>query len=317
MALVIGRRVIRLALTLLVVSFATFFLTNLLPGDPAQTLLGLHATPEGVAALREQLRLDDPLPVRYLDWLTSALQGDLGVSFLNGRVVTTSLLERLPLSVGLMVYAQVLALAIALPIGVLAGYRQGRWLDKVLSGFMFGTMAMPSFVLAVVLVFVFALRLRWFPATGYIPFHENPLASLNSLFLPAITLALGQVGIYARLLRGDLIGTLQEDFILTARAKGVADSGILIGHALKPSSLSLVTAAGLNVAQLIGGALIVESIFALPGIGRLLVSAINGRDYAMVQGGVLLLAALFVVVNFLVDLLYTVLDPRIRRTGHG
>lgn len=317
MLLTIGRRVLRLILTLLVVSFATFFLTNLLPGDPAQTLLGLHATPEGIAKLREMLRLDDPLLVRYSDWLLNALRGDLGVSYLNGRVVATSLLERLPLSVGLMIYAQVLALVIAVPAGILAGYRQGRWLDRVLSGFMFGTMAMPSFVLAIVLVFVFALRLEWFPATGYVPFTEDPLGSLNSLFLPAFTLALGQVGIYARLLRSDLIGTLQEDFVLTARAKGVSDAGILVGHALKPSSLSLVTSAGLNVAQLIGGALIVETIFALPGIGRLLVGAINGRDYAVVQGGVLLLAALFVLVNFLVDLLYTVLDPRIRRTGRG
>lgn len=316
MVLLIARRVGRLLLTLLVVSLATFLLTNLLPGDPAQSLLGIRATPEGIASLREQLRLNDPLVVRYSDWLLAALRGDLGVSYLNGRVVATSLLERLPLSVGLMLYAQILALLISIPAGVLAGYRQGRWLDRILSGFMFGTIAMPSFVLAIVLVFVLALTLRWFPATGYVPFQANPIGSLLSLFLPALTLALGQVGIYGRLLRGDLITVLQEDFVLTARSKGVSDAGILIRHALKPSSLSLVTAAGLNVAQLIGGALIVETIFALPGIGRLLVGAVNGRDYALVQGGVLLLAALFVVVNFAVDLLYTVLDPRIRRTGH-
>ncbi len=315
--IVVAKKAVRLLLTLFVVSLATFLLTNLLPGDPARTLLGLYATPEGIAALREQLRLDDPLWVRYGDWLLGALRGDLGVSYINGRVVATTLLDRLPLSIGLMLYAQVIALLIAIPVGIASGYRQGRWLDRVLSSTMFGSMALPSFVLAIVLVYVFALRLRWFPATGYVRFDEDPAGSLVSLFLPAFTLAIGQVGLYARVLRSDLITTLQEDFILTARAKGLTDRSILVRHAFKPSSLSLVTIAGLNVAQLIGGALIVETIFVLPGIGSLLVGAINARDYAMVQGGVLLLAALFVLINFAVDLAYTALDPRIRTVRRG
>lgn len=315
--LVIAKKAGRLVLTLLVVSLATFLLTNLLPGDPARTLLGLYATPEGIAALREQLRLDDPLWVRFGSWLFAAVQGDLGVSYINGRVVATTLLERLPLSIGLMLYAQVIALLIAIPVGIVSGYRQGRPVDRVLSTAMFGSMALPSFVLAVVLVFVFAIQLRWLPATGYVPLAQDPLGSLRSLFLPALTLAISQVGLYARVLRSDLITTLQDDFILTARSKGLTDRSILLRHAFKPSSLSLVTVAGLNVAQLIGGALIIESIFVLPGIGSLLVGAINARDYAMVQGGVLLLATLFVVVNFLVDLAYTGLDPRIRTARRG
>ncbi len=315
--IVIAKKAARLALTLFIVALATFLLTNLLPGDPARTLLGLYATPEGIAVLREQLRLDDPLWLRFGDWLLHAVQGDLGVSYINGRVVASSLLERLPLSIGLMLYAQVIALVIAIPVGIVSGYKQDKWIDRLLSSAMFGSMALPSFVLAVVLVYVFALQLRWFPATGYVPIEVDPLRSLYSLFLPALTLGMSQVGLYARVLRSDLITTLQEDFILTARSKGLSNRAILLGHAFKPSSLSLVTIAGLNVAQLIGGALIIETIFVLPGIGSLLVGSINGRDYAMVQGGVLLLATLFVVVNFLVDIAYTVLDPRIRTKSRG
>ena len=314
---VILRRFVRLVLTLLIVSLATFLLTNLLPGDPASALLGMYATPDGIAALRERLHLDDPLWVRYGQWLLAVFHGDLGTSYLNGRVVATSLFERLPLSVGVMIYAQLIALAVALPMGILSGYRQGRASDRVLSGGMFASMALPSFVLAVVLVYVFALKLRWFPATGYVPLLRNPLRCVQSLTLPAVTLAIGQIGIYARVLRSDIISTLQEDFILTARAKGLTDRAILFRHALKPSSLSLLTVAGLNVSQMIGGALIVETIFALPGIGSLLVGAINGRDYAVIQGGVLLLAAGFVLVNFAVDLGYALLDPRIRKVRHG
>lgn len=306
------RRLARVILTLLVVSAGTFALTGLLPGDPAKVMLGLRATEENVALVREQLHLTDPLPLRYVHWLGSALTGDLGQSYLSGRDVAGSFLERLPVSLELMLLVQFLSLAVAVPVGVLAAHRAGSWLDKLLNSFLFATISVPNFILAVALVGLFALALRWLPATGWVPFTQDPVGNLRSLALPSLTLALGQVGVYARVLRTDLIGTLQEDFIGAARAKGTPTASILFRHALRPSSLNLMTVAGLNFAQLISGAVIVESIFALPGVGSLMVTAISNRDYTMVQGGVLLIAAFFVLVNFTVDMLYTVVDPRMR-----
>lgn len=316
------QRLAQLVAVLLVVSFLTFLLTNLLPGGPENAILGPNATPEAVAELRAELRLDDPLPVRYVRWLGDVVQGDFGESYTQRMPISELLADRLPRSLELMVVAQFLALAVAIPLGIASAYRAGGWLDRWANMTAFGLLALPNFILAVLLVFFLSLGgvvvfgrqvgVDFFPATGLVPWSVDAVAHVKSLFLPALALAAGQIAVYMRLLRTDMVATLQEDYIGTARAKGIPTRRILFRHALKPSSFSLLTVAGINVGALIGGAVIIESIFVFGGIGDLIVRSIYTRDYLTIQAGVLVVAAGFVIVNFLVDLLYSVLDPRIR-----
>lgn len=316
-------KLVHLAAVLLVVSFLTFLLTNLLPGGPENAILGANASPEAVAELRAELSLDAPLPARYVRWLGDVATGDLGDSYVQRRPVTELLADRLPVSLALMFYAQVLALAVAIPLGIMAAAKAGGIADKVASTTAFGLLSLPNFILAVLLLLFFAVGGmsilgvhvggKWFPATGYTPLSESPAEHLRGIFLPAVSLAAGQIAVYMRLLRTDMIATLQEDFVGVARAKGMPPRYVLLRHALKPSSFSLLTVAGLNVGTLIGGAVIIESIFVIGGIGDLLVRSIFTRDYLVIQSTVLVIAVGFVVVNFLVDLLYSSLDPRIRR----
>lgn len=318
----IRRKVVHLVAVLLVVSFLTFLLVNLLPGGPENAILGTNATPEAVAELRDDLHLDDPIPVRFVRWLGDAATGDLGQSYVQKVPVTTLLADRLPISLTLMFYAQVLALVVAIPLGILAAYRAGGWFDRVANTTAFGLLSLPNFIVAVVLVFflavggatVFGLHVGGyvFPATGYVSFADSATEHFRSVFLPALALAAGQIAIYMRVLRSDMIATLQEDFIGVARAKGMPTRRILMRHAFKPSSFSLLTVAGLNVGALIGGAVIIENIFVMGGIGDLLVRSIFTRDYLVIQSTVLVIAVGFVLVNFVVDVLYSVLDPRIR-----
>lgn len=318
----VRRKLVHLAAVLLVVSFLTFLLTNLLPGGPENAILGANASPEAVAELRGDLNLDDPLPERYVRWLGDVATGDLGESYVQRRPVGELLADRLPVSLALMFYAQVLALGVAIPLGILAAAKAGGWADKIASTAAFALLSLPNFILAVLLLLFFSvgglsilgvqLGGKWLPAIGYTPFSENPVEHFRGMVLPAIALAAGQVAIYMRLLRSDMIATLQEDFVGVARAKGMPPRYVLLRHALKPSSFSLLTIAGLNVGALIGGAVIIENIFVIGGVGDLLVRSIFTRDYLAIQSTVLVLAVGFVVVNFLVDVLYSVLDPRIR-----
>lgn len=305
-------RAAHLGAVLLMLSVATFLMLELLPGSLVDSLLGDNARPQDIALLERQLGLDRSLPERYLRWLGQALQGDLGRSPLSGEAVTAAIAHRLPVSIQLMLYAQVLALAIALPLGIWAGAREGRPVDRAISGLAFGVMAVPHFVLGLLLIFVFAIWLRWFPATGYVPFGSDPLGSLRSMTLPALTLALVEAPVYLRLLRSDLASTLREEFVAVARAKGLSDRQVLLRHALRPSTFSLVTVMGINVGHLIGGAVIIETVFALPGVGRLLIEAITRRDYLVLQGVVLFTGVAFVVANLAVDAIYGWLDPRVR-----
>jgi peptide/nickel transport system permease protein len=242
------------------------------------------------------------------------VQGDLGRSFRTGETVLAAVVDRLPVSLELMVMAVVLALLIAIPLAILCAVRSGSGLDRFVTGLAFGKLSLPPFMVAILLIYLFAVELGWLPATGWVPFAEDPVANLRSFVLPALTLAIAEWPVLMRVLRSDMIATLQEDYIAMAKAKGLRPARILLVHALKPSSLTLVTVAGINIGRLIGGALIVETIFALPGIGRLLIGAIYARDFIILQGVVLFVAVGFVVVNFIVDMLYAVLDPRIR---HG
>src|SRR6478752_3283608 len=310
------RKFLYLVPVLAAVSLLTFLIASLLPGDLAYVILGDQATPEKVAALRHDMGLDQPIWWRYLAWLGNVMQGDFGRSFRTGQTVLQAVAERLPVSIELMLLAQLGALAIGVPLAIVCAARNGGPFDRFMTGTAFGMLSVPTFLSAILLIYFFAVELRWLPATGYVPFVEDPLANLRFFVLPALTLALAEWPGIMRVLRSDMIATLQEDYIALAKAKGLKASRILFVHALKPSSLTLVTITGINIGRLIGGALIVETIFALPGIGRLLVGAILTRDLIILQGVVLLVAAGFVIMNFIVDLLYAVPDPRIRH-GHA
>jgi peptide/nickel transport system permease protein len=312
----IGRRLLYLVPVLLAVSLLTFLIASLLPGDLAYVILGDQATPETVAALRRDLGLDQPIWWRYLNWLGHVLQGDFGRSFRTGQTVLQAVADRLPVSIELMLLAEIIGLAIGVPLAIACAVKAGGAFDRFMTGTAFGMLSVPPFLSAILLIYLFAVELRWLPATGYIPFEEDPLGNLRCLVLPALTLAFAEWPGIMRVLRSDMIATLQEDYIAMAKAKGLKPARILFVHALKPSSLTLVTITGINIGRLIGGTLIVETIFALPGIGRLLVGALYTRDLIILQGVVLFVAAGFVIMNFIVDLFYAVLDPRIRH-GHA
>jgi peptide/nickel transport system permease protein len=312
----IARRLFYLVPVLLAVSLLTFLIASLLPGDLAYVILGDQATPEKVEALRQDLGLDQPIWWRYLGWLGHVLEGDFGRSFRTGQTVLEAVAERLPVSFELMLFAELMGLVIGVPIAIICAARSGGMFDRLMTGSAFAMLSVPTFLSAILLIYLFAVQLRWLPATGYVPFTEDPVGNLRFFVLPALTLALAEWPGIMRVLRSDMIATLQEDYIALAKAKGLKPSRILLVHALKPSSLTLVTITGINIGRLLGGTVIVETIFALPGIGRLLVGAIYTRDLIILQGVVLLVAGSFVMMNFIVDMLYAVLDPRIRH-GHA
>ncbi len=312
----VARRLLYLLPVLLAVSLLTFLIASLLPGDLAYVILGDQATPDKVAALRHDMGLDQPIWWRYLGWLGHVLQGDFGRSFRTGQTVLQAVAERLPVSFELMLLAELGALVIGIPLAIACAVRAGSAFDRVVTGSAFSMLSLPAFLSAILLIYFFAVELHWLPATGYVPFSEDPLGNLRCFVLPAFTLALGEWPVLMRVLRSDMIATLQEDYIAMARAKGLKPSRILLVHALKPSSLTLVTVTGINIGRLMGGTVIVESIFALPGIGRLLLGSIYTRDLIILQGVVLCVAAGYVLINFVVDMLYAVLDPRIRH-GHA
>jgi peptide/nickel transport system permease protein len=312
----VGRKVLYLIPVLFAVTVLSFLLLQLLPGNPAIDILGTSATPPAVKQLDHQLGLDRPLPAQYLHYLDRAvLHADLGFSYQNHQTTVSALHQRLPVTLELIILSQLIAFAVAVPAALLAATRPNGVFDRLTTSLSFGFLAVPDFILGVLLVFIFAVHYQLFPATGYTPLTANPVENLKSLLLPALTLALGSQAVYLRLLRADLIATLQQDFIAMAKAKGLPARYILLRHAFRPSSFSLVTVSGLEVGRLIGGTFIVEYLFALPGVGSLAVQSVYTRDYLVVQGTVLVIAVGYVLVNFVVDLLYTVLDPRIRHAA--
>ena len=309
------KRLLQLIPVLLIVSFLTFLLLNLLPGGTEQvaiTVAGPAAEPEQLEEVKRDLELDKPLPQRYLNWLGDALRGDLGRSYINDTDVSTYIRDRAPVSLQLMLYAQIIALVVAVPLGVLSAFRANSRLDRGLSTAAFGLLSVPNFILGVLLVYLLALSFQWFPATGSIKFSTDPFEHFKSMFLPSLTLAVGLIAIYIRLLRTDMIATLQEDYIGMAKAKGMPTWHILLRHAFRPSSFSLLTVFGITVGNLIGGALIVEQLFGIHGLGELIVFSIFQRDFLVVQGVVVVICVVFVLANFVIDLLYGFLDPRIR-----
>jgi peptide/nickel transport system permease protein len=312
----VRQKLIQLVVVVLSVTILTFLLMSALPGDRAVAIGGVvggENADQYYDGIREQWGLDEPLPVQYLIWLQNAVTGDLGVSSSFNTPVTELIKNRLPVSLWLMFYTLLFSMLISIPLGVFMAYRANRPADRVANTVLFGLLSVPNYIMGVLLIFLFSIRLGWFPAlSDYVPLWEDPVEHWQSMFLPVLTLTLGQLAVYSRLLRSDMIGTLQNDFITLARSKGVPNSKILFGHALRPSTFSLITAAAVNVGALIGGSVIVEQIFGLPGMGQLVVEAIYRRDFLVVQTCVVIFAITFVVVNFLVDLLYAFIDPRIR-----
>lgn len=327
----IARRFLQLAIVLLLVTFFTFSLVRLLPGDPAKTIIPFGSDQQR-AALAKDLGLDKPFLQQYVNYLgvpviksegtTGLLQGNLGRKYATNQPVGELIKQSLPVSIQLVIYAQLVALALAIPLGVLTAYRAGTRTDRAVNTTAFGFLALPNFVLALLLSYVIGARLKWLPTAGYEPGWLDPLFDsartpsvehLKYMVLPVIALAVGQVAIYMRLLRSDMIATLQENFITMAKAKGVPNRRILFRHALRPSSLTLLTVAGLNVGTLIGGAIVVEVIFGIPGMGTQIATAIAAREYVELQSYIFVLAFIFVLINFAVDFCYILLDPRIRR----
>ena len=309
---VIGKKLLRFLLVLLAVTAITFLMVNLLPGDVAFMIGGEGASLADVQIIRENLGLDRHIASRYLAWLGQLVRGDLGKSYLTRELVLDAIIARLPVTLELLFISQMLALLLALPAGIISAYRSGSPVDRLINTGGFASISMPSFVMALLAIYLFSVKLRWLPATGYIPFAENPWNNLKSFVLPSVSIALIEWVVLMRVLRSDMITTLQQNYILMARAKGLPPWRILTLHALRPSSFTLITVLGIQVGRLLGEAVIIETLFALPGMGRLLITAIYARDYLMVQGCVLVITVGYVVVNSIVDMLYALLDPRIR-----
>jgi peptide/nickel transport system permease protein len=307
------RRGIETIPVLFLSSVIVFSLLLLVPGDPVLALLGPAATVDQAAVerLRNELQLDQPVPVRYAAWLGRALQGDLGRSIASRQPVTEALLQRLPATTQLTIYALVIALAIALPLGIAAAVRRNSSLDLFASGVSVVGLAVPNFWLAILLVLLFAVQLRWLPASGYVSFFEDPIGCLRTLLLPAFALGLNAAGVLMRQVRSSMLEVLGEDYVRTARAKGLGERTVVLNHALRNALIPTITVLGVTFGRLMGGSLIVESIFLVPGIGSLLVNAIFTRDFPVVQAGALLLVVIAVLSNLVVDVLYGYLDPRI------
>jgi len=308
-------RLVELALVLLVVSFGTFALVSLMDTDPAVTILGEGHAAEEYAEVREELGLNDPLLVRYVDWLGSAVTGDLGTSVIPPyHDVVDRILAALPVSVELAALGMGMALLFSIPLAMWSAYHAGGRVDRFISAGTFAVLSLPSFLVGLLVILVFSNSLGWFPRAEWSRLGEGLGDNLYHAFLPALTIALAETAMFTRILRNDLIGTLQEDFILAAKAKGMGTVHVLFSDALRPSSFSLITLMGISLGRLIGSTVIVEYLFALPGMGTLVIGAANTGDYVTVQGAVLVIAVIYVVTNALIDLSYGYLDPRVRRS---
>jgi peptide/nickel transport system permease protein len=302
------RRFVQMIPVLLGISLITFFMIHLIPGDPARNMLGPRATPERVAELRQSLGLDEPLWSQYRRFLTGVVRGDLGTSLYYRQAVGPLVLERLPATVFLIVYSAVIALIVAIPLGIVAAVRRNTWIDQAIRTISLITLAMPAFWLGVLFILYFGLYRGWFPVGGY---GETFPEHLHYLFLPSLTIALAMAPILIRSLRSSMVGNLRAQYATTARAKGLTDSRVVTGHVLRPSLISTVTVLGVNLGFLIGSTVIIETVFAIPGLGFLMVSSIQARDYPVIQAVTLVMAMLVITVNLLTDMTYALLDPRV------
>ncbi len=306
------RRVLTTIPVMLFVALFVFSLLYIAPGDPAAIIAGDQATPADIARIRVSLGLDRPFVVRFGDWLWHVLHGDLGTSIFTNLPVTHMISQRLEPTLSLMVLTLVLSIVVAIPMGVIAAWKQGSWIDRAVMALAVFGFSTPVFVVGYLLAYFFALKLGWLPVQGFTPISQGFWPFLRTLILPAIALGLIYIALIARITRAAMLDVLSQDYVRTARAKGVGPNAILYVHALKNAAVPIVTVIGLGVALLIGGAVVTETVFAIPGLGRLTVDAILQRDYPVIQGVVLMFSFAYVIVNLIVDLLYTLFDPRIR-----
>jgi peptide/nickel transport system permease protein len=304
------RRILLTIPVLIVTSMFVFLLIRLVPGDPVQTMLGIRATPENIATVRLQLGLDRPLVQQYWDWVTHAVHGDLGQDFISHEAISSLLKVALPVTLELTVLAMAIALLIGVPLGVLVAAKSG-WIRKASGGFVVAAISIPDFWLGIMLVLLFTGVLDVLPPTGYVSMGDSVAQNLRYMVLPVVTLAAGQTAYILRTTRAAMAGTLGEPYIAFLRAKGLRPRSIVGLHALRNASGPIVTVTGIQFGVLLGGAIVIENLFALPGVGRLIVTAISERNYVVVQGGVLVIAFLFIIVNLLTDLIHSLLDPRV------
>ncbi|MGH7322992.1 MAG: ABC transporter permease [Candidatus Rokuibacteriota bacterium] len=295
-----------------VVAIAVFALLHVTPGDPAVIIAGDYATSDDIARIRAKLGLDRPFGAQVGIWLSQVVRGDLGTSIFSGLPVVTLIGQRAEATIGLTLLAMLISVGVGVPLGVLAAWKQGSWIDRVVMVVAVSGFSMPVFWLGFLLVYVFAITTAWLPVQGYVPFRTGLWPFLKHLTLPALTLSVVYMALIARMTRASMLEVLSEDYIRTAFAKGAAPGSVLGRHALKNASLPVVTIIGIGFALLIGGAVVTESVFALPGLGRLTVDAILRRDYPVIQGVILVVSGVYVLINLVVDLLYVFLDPRIR-----
>ena len=309
------RRLVMLVPVLIVVGVVVFGLVHLTPGDPAAVILGDRATPEDIARLRDQLGLNDPLPVQFVRWFSNVLRLDFGESIFLGEPVTQALLDRMQPTVLLTVYALSIEVLIGIPAGVIAAVRYNSPLDRTLTVVAISGSAIPTFFLGILLILIFSVRLRWLPSGGYVPFGEDPAAHFKAMLLPAFALGFSAAGLLARLVRSSMLDVLREDYVRTAFAKGLPEQLVIVRHALRNALIPALTVIGISIGALLGGAVVTETVFTIPGMGRLVVQSIARRDYPVIQGAIIAIAMTYVLVNLVVDVLYVYIDPRVRLGG--
>jgi peptide/nickel transport system permease protein len=309
------RRSIESLVALWLATIIVFVGVRSLPGDPAIALSGEGMDPQANAAIRERYGLDEPMPVQYVRWLAIAATGDLGTSIRTRQRVTDEILSRIPVTLELAAITTVIALLIGVPLGVLAAVRRRTKMDYVAGSIGLLGLSVPTFWLGMILILIFAITLRWLPASGFVPFLEDPIENLKRMLLPSFVLAASLGAVLLRQIRSGMIGALGSDYVRTARAKGLHERQVVLGHALRNSLIIVVTILGLELGALISGAVITESVFLIPGFGRLIIEAIMRRDYPMIQGAALVSAIAYIAINFGVDILYSALNPKVRMTG--
>ena len=310
----IGRRILIAIPTVLLISVFVFFMQKLLPGDPVLALAGEDRNPEILAFLREKYRLNDPLYVQYFTWIGNALQGDLGISLRTQQPVLTLIGQKLPVTIQLALMALVIAVVIGVPAGIMSAYRKGTWIDWLANILALSGLSVPNFWLGIMLILLVSVKLGWLPASGYQPFTDDPLQSIRTMLMPAFVLGTGLAATLMRHTRSAMLGVLKSDYVRTARAKGLGETTVVVKHALRNALVPVVTVVTLLFGELLGGAVLTEQIFTIPGFGKLVVDAVFNRDYAVVQGIVLCTAVAFIAMNILADALYRVLNPRMRNS---
>ena len=310
MAFLVRRLLLTLPI-LFIVSVICFSMINLIPGDPATVILGPEATEQAKEQMRDRLNLNAPIPVQYFDWLGGVLRGDLGESLVDNTSVSKLILQRLPVTIELALGTFAVSLTIGVIAGILSASRRGTWVDYLSTGVALGGISIPSFWLGMMFIIIFAVYLGILPASGYVPFFQNPLANITAMILPVFATGLRESAELTRMLRSSLLEELGSDYVRTAFSKGLSKRVVVIRHAVRNALIPFVTASGLQIAALLGGLVVTETVFQLPGLGRLVVESIETRDFTTVQGAVLTITMVVVLVNVFVDVLYTIIDPRI------